>query len=338
MRFIFFCVLLMSGAALAQTAASGFSSEITVQVLTFDFRQSQQKLNGFINANNIVVQNRNDSKKEVDISLLLSDVSLKEFESFTDSLGTVVSKKISAVNNAEKTNDLESEIAYLKNSRKSYEDILQKVGSNSEKYAAYWSEAKALDEKVFAKERELQLLSKRKNIILARIKIDDEVSSPERTDIAFVNMPGIEYSYLQIENPKTGISSESYSGYFLKYLFTRGKSFAILGAYKSNQTVSDSLQWSEMFVIGFGQDFYSRHFGGGEKSYLNLYSGYVLGYAYISNKQGKEDMFYLAPSIGLELFKNKYVLWDSKVSYMVPFSYNKNLRGISYSTSFNFVF
>jgi len=49
-------------------------------------------------------------------------------------------------------------------------------------------------------------------------------------------------------------------------------------------------------------------------------------------------MFYLAPSIGIEIYKNKYFLIDTKVNYFVPFSYNRNLRGISYNASFNFVF
>lgn len=322
----------------AQSAQPGFSTEINITILAMDFAGSVEKLNRFIRMNNAIVQSRNDNRKNVDVTLLFAGVSTKVVEDFADSLGIIVTKRINSINNQEKISDLKNEIVYLKANKLSYEDLMQKIDPKSEKYTTYWSEARAIDEKIFTKEREMQLMVQRNDLFIANLRIEDDITSPERTDIAFVNMPGAEFSYLQIENPKAGISSKNYSGYFLKYLFTRGKTFAILGAYKSNTTIQDSTQWGELFVIGFGQDFYSRHFGDGNQSFFNLYSGYVIGYAYITNKTDKEDVFYLSPTIGLEIYKNKYVLWDSKVSYFVPFSYNKNLRGISYSTSFNFVF
>ena len=58
------------------------------------------------------------------------------------------------------------------------------------------------------------------------------MTSPEYTDVSFVNMPGFEFSYLNIESPKQGISSANYQGYFLKYLFTKGKSFGLIGVYR----------------------------------------------------------------------------------------------------------
>lgn len=316
----------------------GFSTEINITVRTLDFQNSVEKLNRFIRLNNAVVQSRNESRKLVDVTLLFTGVHVKLVEDFADSLGMIFNKRINSINNLEKIADLKNEIAYLKKNKLSYDVLMEKIDAKSEKYTTFWAEARAIDEKIFTRERELALMEQRNDLFVANLRLEDEVSSPERTDIAFVNMPGAEFSYLKIENPKKGISSKDYSGYFLKYLFTRGKSFALLGAFKSNATITDSTEWGELFVIGFGQDFYSRHFGDGNQSYFNLYSGYVLGYAYITNKTGKEDVFYISPTIGLELYKNKYVLWDSKVSYFVPFSYNNNLRGISYSTSFNFVF
>lgn len=52
----------------------------------------------------------------------------------------------------------------------------------------------------------------------------------------------------------------------------------------------------------------------------------------------KENMLYPAPSIGLELLKNKYILIDTKVYYFVPLGSYRNLRGLSYHLSFNIVF
>jgi hypothetical protein len=90
--------------------------------------------------------------------------------------------------------------------------------------------------------------------------------------------------------------------------------------------------------MNFGQDFYSRHFGRGGNKFGNLYSGYTVGYMAASNEVKAQDIFYLAPSVGLELFKNKYILWDTKVNYLIPFSYQRNLRGFGLNTSINFVF
>lgn len=336
--FLFFTSTSIFAQPKAQMPSIGFSTEINVTVLSLDFSNSVDKLNQFIKSTNAIVQSRNDNRKSVDITLLLSGESPKLFEDFAESLGVVTTKRLSSINNQEKIIDLKNEITYLKNSKASYEDLIQKIDAKSEKYTTFWGEARAIDEKIFSKERELNLMVQRNDIFIANLRLEDETTSPERTDISFINMPGAEFSYLKMENPKEGISSKDYSGYFLKYLFTRGKSFAVLGAYKSNSVVSDTTQWSELFVLGFGQDFYSRHFGGGNQSFFNLYSGYVIGYAYITNKNNKEDVFYLSPTVGLEIYKNKYVLWDTKVSYFVPFSYTKNLRGVSYSTSFNFVF
>lgn len=71
-------------------------------------------------------------------------------------------------------------------------------------------------------------------------------------------MPGVEYSYLDIEVHTTGLSAEYYQGYFLQYLFNKGKSFAILGVYKNTDIAkTDNMAFSEMFLLGFGQDFYS---------------------------------------------------------------------------------
>ena len=135
------------------------------------------------------------------------------------------------------------------------------------------------------------------------------------------------------------ITSAQYQGYALKYLFTRGKSYFTVGAYKStDKEKMDSLKFPEIFIIGFGQDFYSRHLGRGSHKFLNLYSGYSLG-ALLTNKDSdtKFDM-YISPSIGLELFKNKYFLIDTKLIYFIPLANNRSLRGWAVNASLNFMF
>lgn len=114
----------------------------------------------------------------------------------------------------------------------------------------------------------------------------------------------------------------------------------MIGSYKSvNEDKSDRNAFSEMFMLGFGQDFYSRHLGRGNRKFLNLYSGYSVGDVYCTGTDSKLNTVYLAPSIGLELFKNKYFLVDTKVNYFIPITANnRNMRGLSYNLSLNFVF
>jgi hypothetical protein len=93
-----------------------------------------------------------------------------------------------------------------------------------------------------------------------------------------------------------------------------------------------------MFAFGFGQDFYSRHLGRGTNKFFNLYSGYTFGGLLASNDAKKNFMGYFAPAIGVELFKNKYVLIDTKVNYLIPFKDVRYTRGLAFNASFNFVF
>lgn len=254
-------------------------------------------------------------------------------------MGYSTSKKVKTQSNFNKFNELNLELEYLREKKESYLELLKKYEEKSENYITLWNELKLTEEKIFNKERELLNLNKKENTYTVTIELNDETTSPEYTDVSFVNMPGFEYSFLAIESPKQGISANNYQGYFLKYLFTKGKSFCEIGMYKSNGiNKSDTTAFSELFLLGVGQDFYSRHLGRGSRRFFNLYSGYTIGGIMATGKTSKDNMFYISPTIGLELFKNKYFLIDTKVKYFVPLENARNLRGLSYNLSFNFVF
>ena len=177
---------------------------------------------------------------------------------------------------------------------------------------------------------------------LVEFNMYDELSTPSGTKLSFVNMPGVEYSFLAIENPKAGVSAKAYQGASVKYMFTRGKSYFNLGVYKAlNNNKADSSAISELFMINFGQDFYPRNFGRGKRRYFNLYTGYQVGGFIASRNDDKSSKFiYNANlSLGLELVKTKHVLIDNKVSYFLPLNeLNRHMRGLLYQASFNFVF
>jgi len=287
----------------------------------------------------VTVLDQNESRTNLFIKVILNYQTYQEFDSLMKRLGFSNSKKINTTSDLSKFNDISLELNYLRKKKASYEEILLKYDEKSENYITLWNELKLTEEKIFNKERELLNLNNKENTYTVSVNLYDETRSPEYTGVSFVNMPGIEYSFLNIESQKNGISGKNYQGYLLKYLFTKGKSFGTIGVYKNTSlSKSDTTAFSELFIIGFGQDFYSRYLGRGTRRFLNLYTGYTIGGVMASGKTTKENMFYLSPTIGLELFKNKYFLIDSKVNYFVPFKYNQNLRGWSYNFSFNFVF
>ena len=195
-------------------------------------------------------------------------------------------------------------------------------------------------EKIREYESEIRELDSKMGCVWIDIMLMRELTTPNETQkIKFVNMPGFEYSVFMPENPKAGISANCYNGYMLKYLFTRGKSFVTVGAFKAVDVPSSDLQmYSDLFNFSFGQDFYSRHLGRGGRKFLNLYSGYNVGYLACTGAESTLHNFYVSPAIGIELFKNNFMLFDTKVNYILPFVKNLNMRGLQFAASLNFVF
>ena len=195
--------------------------------------------------------------------------------------------------------------------------------------------------KIREHENTIRELDAKNGTVQLSITLKREPTTPNTTmKVRFVNMPGFEYSIFTPENPKEGISANYYNGYMLKYLFTRGKSYITIGAYKAGEVpTTDTLMYSDIFNFSFGQDFYSRHLGRGGRKFLNLYSGYNVGYLKYSGKKSSQKSLYISPAVGIELYKNNFMLFDTKVSYILPFSDNNlNLRGLQYAVSLNFVF
>lgn len=189
-------------------------------------------------------------------------------------------------------------------------------------------------------QNEIRELDSKNGTVVLDIKLMRELTTPSAsTKIRFVNMPGFEFSVFMPENPKEGIATDLYYGYMLKYLFTRGKSYITVGAFKADEVPqNDTLMYSDIFNFSFGQDFYSRHLGRGGRKFLNLYSGYNIGYLVYSGKESSLKNFYVSPAIGIELFKNNFMLIDTKMTYMLPFTDNLYLRGFQFAAAINFVF
>ncbi|MEO8088579.1 MAG: hypothetical protein ABI763_17305, partial [Bacteroidota bacterium] len=296
-------LLLISSTIWAQSDSTYTSTEVSNTVYAIDFPGAKKKILDFIRANNIKVEDQRENRADMKVKFVVGYDAYISFDSLVSTIGYSTSRTVNTVSNYNKVTEINLELAYLRQSRDSYSTLMNKVDEKAENYLALWNEKKQIEEKIFDKERELIAFSQRENAYDISLDLYDETTTPENTGVAFVNMPGFEFSYLQIETPKPGFSAKTYQGYFLKYLFTRGKSYASLGVYKNNEiNKADTTVFNELFVLGFGQDFYSRHLGRGSRKFLNLYSGYSIGGILATGEKSKASMFCIAPSIGIELF------------------------------------
>jgi len=323
----------------AQNDSVYVTTTVDIAISATNFASSKAALLEYIQTNEIKVLNQNESRSSIDINFPISEKQYYAIDGLFQKLGYTSSKKINTLNNQSKVKEIQHELTYLKNKKASYAELIGKMDEKSDNYYSFWKDLKNIEETLYQKEKELLAYSNKTNGYMVSLNMEEENTTPDETRVSFVNMPGVEYSYLKIESPLQGVSSNAYQGYFVKYMFTRGKSYVTTGAYKAQKlSAKDTLAYSEMFVLAFGQDFYTRHLGRGTRRYLNLYSGYTVGGIMATSSSRKKNILYIAPSVGVELFKNKYVLFDTRVSYFIPFADNRNLRGLSYTTSFNFVF
>ncbi len=314
-------------------------SSVNVTLIAIDYNTSKSAFKNFITENGIVINAQDESKTSINATFDLTTELYNKLRLQLSNWGYISNDDINTTGYPLELEEIDLEIEFLTQKKNSFEQILQQHEMKSAQYESLWREKQGLEDRIFNLKKRKSALEKNALPYRVSLTIMEEMTSPQESRVTFVNMPGAEYSYLKIENPNDTVSSAYYQGYFLKYLFTKGKSYASIGVYQSTQKQpGDSTVFSELFVMNFGQDFYSRHFGRGGNKFGNLYSGYTVGYMAASNEVKAQDIFYLAPSVGLELFKNKYILWDTKVNYLIPFSYQRNLRGFGLNTSINFVF
>lgn len=323
----------------AQTSQETVSKKADLDVYSLNFDKVAPKIDQFINENSLVVKRKTQNYEKIYYDLVMTT------SQYNDVKKNLEGWKCAIINSEETTQDLGSSISRLKSDIKSCKDDINALEKQIEA-TQNDSVIKYLGGKL---ERENERLNSRVNeynkvcseIGLVTLKLDimrDE-TTPRQTKVRFVNMPGFEYDFLMIGNPKPGFSAKYYNGYNLKYLFTKGKTFVNLGVYKAMDVAkTDSTTLTDAFNVAFGQDFYSRHFGRGSRKCFNFYSGYNVGFMAFRGETSSTKTFYVTPTVGVELLKNRFLLWDLRGGYYLPFKHNYDLRGWQISSNINIAF
>lgn len=329
--------------SLSELSAQNYNSQKRITIYATRFAESKNAMNAFIRKNAVRLQRKDELQERFTAEFILPENRLMSLDSLAPTLGWVTENSLTSQNFLQNIRQLKINIQDETEETERLRNLINQPGITPEQKAQYQNR---IDNSLSNRKRQQQELRNFEDfdsVAFVAINIYDEITYPTgNSKIAFVNMPGFEYSLLIPENPKFGTSHDLYQGYLIKYLFTRGKSYLDLGVYKAvNNNFSDSTLISELFLINFGQDFYPRHFGRGKRKYLNLYTCYQIGGFIINRNNDKNNTFNpnLNLGLGVELFKSKHILVDNKVSYFLPLNeLNRNLRSLSYSASLNFVF
>ena len=320
--------------------SSSFKTTLDATVYVLNFSSAKVKARDFIRASASKVINERESKASFHVEFDIQESSLRNFDSLLTTLGYTTNRELKTVNYSEKIGQLKVQKDYLKNKIAAYNAELGRPDIDADHHYRYWEQVRNFEEEIFKIDQDIASSTVVNSSIMVYLDLVDEITSPTGTKVSFVNMPGVEYSLLRIENPEKGISGSLYRGVLLKYMFTKGKSYVTLGAYKdiSSNALNDSARIQEMFQFGFGQDFYPKHFGRGSRKFFNLYTGYSVGGFFATSNTRSQTIANLNAYFGVEIFKSRHVLIDNRVGYFVPLTYNRNLRGLLYNASFNFVF
>lgn len=329
-------MLLSIGSMNSQTNTN---NTVTYSIYTSDYSEKKLSLEGFLKKGKYTIINQKESKTSHHYEFAIWDSDLDNIDSLCNTLGYVSFKDLKSFNHDADLKEAQLQLEQQKEKKIEFEKMQKQLDSiGSARYYAHWEKIRAIDEEINHTKKRILNYQSYEKVYTVVIELYNEQTIYESTRVNFVHMPGAEYVYFITENPKQGLSYSNYQGVNLKYVFTKGKSFFALGALKP-VSKTDSTTFDEIFNLTFGQDWYSKHLGRGGYKFCNLYIGYHTGFTLAYNDFGNKWWPYVSPSTGLELFKNKYFLFDTNVSYYLPLSnYNRNMRGYKISGSINFTF
>lgn len=315
---------------------------IEYSVYSLEFLKAKEKLDGFIQVNRYDQLSFTESRDEINYLFKIQEIDIPKIDSMAKVLGYVNARKISNSNQTTTLENLNIDLDRLENKRLSYTALMEKLDSTAskEQYIIYWEKRRETEDQISNLKKEILNLQSSLKYVVVEIEIKNDPTGPSNRKVSWVHMPGLQYSLAFVEQSLNGFSYAQYEGYSLKYLFTKGKNYFSLGAYKAkNRISSDTTAIDEIFNFTYGEDFYSRRFGRGNRHFFNPYIGYQLGFSLAYSNVDSQVFPFLAPAFGIEWWKNKYFLLDTTADYYLPANaINRNLRAWRVSASLNFVF
>lgn len=143
--------------------------------------------------------------------------------------------------------------------------------------------------------------------------------------------PGLRFT--QMTDFRGDEGRTGYLGAGFSFMFARAFSIDIDALRKSGDgAITNGL---DLLLITAGGEFYSDFLGGGRRHFLNPYMGFRAGYAH---RLGMSEAV-VSGTLGLELYKSKYVSFDGQVRFHALFGNNdKAHMGVEPALALNLAF
>lgn len=155
------------------------SVKINETIYCLDLKSSKEKLFDFINDNNLLIENQEDSRLFLRIKFIMPYNLSSKFDSLSNVLGYSETIDIFTASNEDEIDAINKEIAFLKDKLKSYDEMLKKLDEKSENYINIWKELKKTESDLFEKEGMLQKYTSKTGICIINITLKHETTSPE---------------------------------------------------------------------------------------------------------------------------------------------------------------
>ncbi len=335
---------------LAVSAAAGaqdlnLKKNARINVIVNNIVMANSEMEKIIGKYNLVINtaNINNSARTGDYQVFASDENLFAVIAEIERLGLTDLKEIKSINFTAAVESTTFDLEHLKKQKEIYGGELSLMNKSDESYNELFAKERDLDERIYGTEKEIRDLvtGTRYSVVSVKLserKIQDLDSRDEFG--GFINMPGAETKILVFENSDDPALSSAYVGGSLRYMFTKGRMYALIGVMKPVEKGSGDDAVSDIVTYSFGKDFYPRYFGQGRNTFFNPFSGLEIGGLILTSKNDTQHMAFLEPHIGVEIFKNKYVIVDTRVGYVFPLDeeFIKSRRGLTANLSINFVF
>ena len=306
-------------------------------VLVSDLKKADVTLKQFIDGNSLIPEKYIKKNDEVSVKLLLDREAFFSLKEMIPSWGYISAEDTKAISQSQSMESILKETEILTREKMQYERLVSGADTTSgERFFDYWEKIISIDKEIAKLGMQMEALSKENEKYTFELTLKEEKSTGRFYGSAWINMPGLEYSYLLTEQPLNGETPKSMHGISLKYLFNWYKSYGLAGLYRNFDPMGAN-EVDETYIFAYGQDFYSRSLGRGQRKFFNLYSSFNLGLYISSSEAGRTSSWFVNPFLGLELYKTHHILADTKVGYFLPFKSNRNQRGLLCNFSFNFI-
>jgi hypothetical protein len=327
--------------------AAFFSRKATLSVVVDDIGKAGTDIDRVIRELDLTVDriDVNNKAKENSYTLFTGTGSFERAVARFQELGSVDLKKVETTNNAGKLAATAVDRAYLAGQKDIYSREMETPETRAapETRQKYFEKARELDKQLYENDAERVKLSgevERSVIELTVSQKTVQYLDEDEKYFDFINMPGVETHFYSVENPDGDLSHSRYFGGALRYLFTKGKTFFTIGILKPLEEDGGPAAVNDIVTYSIGKDFYPRYLGRGKRTFLNPYSGFQLGGMVLTAKDEIRHLATLEPHLGVELFKNTYVILDIRAGYVFPLDEKmvKTLRGFTQNVTFNIVF